>query len=100
MAIAERPVGLTRQRPKSHLTELDERGSMYILAEYATYVAIVGMLGAVLFLGLTAVLVAREGVSWVAEASRQVAHRLLIVVPARLKIAARALQPGTTEHSH
>jgi hypothetical protein len=70
-------VGLNPQRGIPHQNKWRKinRETMYIILEYATYLTIVGVLGALLFGASATVLVTREGAKQAALTSRKLADR-------------------------
>jgi hypothetical protein len=60
-----------------------EGGWMYIIAEYLTYLALVGMLGVILFFAAVLALVTRQGALRIVENSGKIVKTVL-EVPRRL----------------
>jgi hypothetical protein len=65
---------------------------MYVIAEYLTYLALVGMLGVILFLAAVLALVTRQGALRIAENSRKILKSVLEVP--------RRLDPALLLHRH
>lgn len=65
---------------------------MYVIAEYLTYLALVGVLGLILFLGALLAMVTREGADRIVENSARIA-RTASEMP-------RRLDPGKLFHRH